>query len=268
MRFFGGVLALMLVSAGCGGSSGRFRDAVRGRAATSMSCPDAHIDVTELGGGGFLAAGCGRRQSFTCLTTRTSWARDIVCTPDSPVTTTGGEEAPSTRADDDEVVRAVAAGCDIDRSAVVVVHVTPDGRPERVETGALTGASGTCVATELQRTRFLARPSPEVARVEVTPTPFAAAASDAPSHSHAGASTAAELVARAHVDALRDAILACTSSNAAAVEAAWSADGTLTLRLPEARAGTPEDGCVRALSSGLSISPAPGTAGSVLHPVH
>jgi hypothetical protein len=181
------VLATVL---GCAGGTNAFVTATRTRARTALECPTTRIAVTPLGGGGYLAAGCGRRQSYTCAVNNTGWTRDVVCVPDG---------APSA---DERVSRADA------------------------ETAAIVASAG------------------------------------------GDSSARTERAARAAVDAVADAVLACTGGTAAAVVVDWTATGRLTFHLSGASASTAADGCVRVLSPAAPLDPPPGSAGSVLHPVH
>jgi hypothetical protein len=107
---------------------------------------------------------------------------------------------------------------------------------------------------------FASRPDAQVVHVEI-PRPAVAA----PVVSATPSDVQARI--RAMVAARRETILLCNGGAATAVVADWTADGVLTIRLPDARAGTPEDGCVRESAAGARIDPAPGAAGSLLHPV-
>jgi hypothetical protein len=39
------------------------------RHAAEFSCPPAQVDARRLGGGAWLASGCGQRRTYTCLWT-------------------------------------------------------------------------------------------------------------------------------------------------------------------------------------------------------
>lgn len=82
------------------------------------------------------------------------------------------------------------------------------------------------------------------------------------------ATSAVEASARAVVDQLRDVLLACTDGAPMAVTITWTASGEVSLSLTGANAGTPADGCVHAAGAGATIAPAPGTAGTLRHPLH
>ncbi|MGE8723246.1 hypothetical protein ACO2KH_17985 [Leptospira terpstrae] len=55
------LLAVIFVGVYC--SSG----VVRNRFEIEESCPEEKIKVKSLGGGAFLAEGCGKKQSYVCL---------------------------------------------------------------------------------------------------------------------------------------------------------------------------------------------------------
>ncbi|MCU0672148.1 MAG: hypothetical protein MUE69_05075 [Myxococcota bacterium] len=74
---------------------------------------------------------------------------------------------------------------------------------------------------------------------------------------------ARERAVREHLDARRNAILACVGTDSAAVTARWSSDGAVSASIDGATANV--DGCMRAAVGELRV--AAGAAGELLHPV-
>jgi hypothetical protein len=255
------LLAGVLVGCGTARAHSRAvvtRAQVAARAEAELNCP--HVIVDQLGDGGWRAVGCRRSQTYTCATRPESSHREVVCMPDEPSTTSStsaAEALPSALAPADaDVARRALASCAgaLDHGAVVVT-IGIGGEVQRVETPGLTTDLATCAVQSLRGATFA--PSSSVRRGQVV----------AGSTSTATAPSAGEATARAFVEAHRDVILACTGTSAAAVVATWTATGAITLALPDAQAGTAQDGCVRSSAAG-TLSPAPGSAGSVLHAVH
>jgi len=76
-------------------------------------------------------------------------------------------------------------------------------------------------------------------------------------------SVARERAVREHLDARRNAILACVGTDSAAVTVRWSTEGAVSASIDGVTANV--DGCVRAAVGELRV--APGAAGELLHPV-
>lgn len=240
-------LVLVVLFAGCGGTQHAYEDAALDRGSVAMSCPRRVMGSSYSGGGGVVVNGCGQSQSYTCARAHAA----AVCSPDGPVT--GTYVAPLAEGlvvagPDRDQILAVVASCGLAPGEHIVVTIGAPGDVLRAATSA-------CAQDALRRHTFAARPDAEVVEVVV------------PSLTPAPASTAAgpEVLARAIVDSLRDSILLCNGGAPIAVVAEWTADGALTVHLPDAHAGSAEDGCVRATAAGMRIDPAPGAAGTVLH---
>ncbi|MFO0684138.1 MAG: hypothetical protein U0234_18945 [Sandaracinus sp.] len=258
--------AAVLLSTSCTRRASAFDLAARARARVALRCPDESLTIAEIGGGGMDALGCGLHQTYTCVA---AGRQGVVCAPDGAPT--GHYEPPPPTPTGDggpEGVRVLeaAATCALPAYTAVRVGIGVNG-----DLLALTvdppGPEGECLEQRLREIRFETRPDLEYVEVSIPPAPSDAAPTEIIPPA-TPTTTSVDALARARVDGLRDAILACTSGAATAVIAEWAADGALTVRLPDAHAGTPEDGCVRAAASGARLDPAPGTSGSVLHPVH
>lgn len=272
------VLALGLATA-CGGGADAYEAGASRRARAELSCPQAITRPT--GAGGYVAVGCGRRQSYTCVTDVRGHGfaahREAVCVPDGPpvsiARTSGDAEAvthySSTALEDARVVLAAIADCPpVEHEATIAITIGPDGVATRTETPGVPVETGTCVVTSLRGAVFATRRTTEVARVRLDPHAPSSPATTAPHTSAPPApDAAAEAAARRAIDALRTAILACTSGEPIAVSGEWTATGALSLSLSGALAGTPQDGCVRATARDVVLSPPPNGAGAVLHAV-
>lgn len=267
----------VLLSTSCTRRASAFDLAARARARVALRCPDESLTIAEIGGGGMDALGCGLHQTYTCVA---AGRQGVVCAPDGAPT--GSYEPPppppstppsafGDAGPDGARVLEAAAACSVPAYTAVRVGIGVNG-----DLLALTveppGPEGECLEERLREIRFETRPDLEYVEVSIPSAPSAAVPTEIVPSAAAPTTTSTtagvEALARARVDGLRDAILACTSGATTAVIAEWTADGALTVHLPDARAGTPEDGCVRAAASGARLDPAPGTSGSVLHPVH
>jgi hypothetical protein len=242
--------------------------AARLRGSAALACPDRALGARYLGGGGVVIEGCGMTQSYTCTTTIVATRHDVVCQPDGPPSGTHvdapAEQAPASDSADVGRARAAIARCGLAPETTVAIYVGVEGDLLRVEEPR--GESDrACIDEALRGVTFATRSDAELVTFPVAPpAPAAAPAPVTPPTPDAGTETAA----RRAIDAMHDAILACTGGAAIAVVGDWTDDGALTIHLPDARAGTAEDGCVRAAAAGARVDPAPGQAGSVLHALH
>lgn len=264
------LLLLVVVGAAAGCHRGRsaLELAARARARVALRCPDERLSVAEIGGGGWDALGCGLHQTYTCVDTRGS---GVVCSPDGAPSGTYQAPPPGAFADaspDGARILEAASACQVPPYTTLHVGVGAVG-DILVFTADPPGPETACVEHRLNEGHFESRRDLEYIDVTVPApaTTTTVAAEIIPSAPVAATGSDAEAAARATVVRLRDDILACTGATTTAVVAEWAADGALTVRLPDARAGTPEDGCVRAAANGARLDPAPGTAGSVLHAV-
>jgi hypothetical protein len=80
------------------------------------------------------------------------------------------------------------------------------------------------------------------------------------------AAVAPQQAARERVDSRSAALLACSGTDALALQVSWSASGSLDAMLRDALSGTPAEECVRGIVQALAI-PAPGAPGTVLHAI-
>ena len=258
MKRLGVALALLLLASGCAGTSAFERTAMS-RGASVFGCPRESMDSVYLGGGGVDVSGCGQRQSYTCLRAHGG----IVCAPDGPPTGTHvAPVASAIDAEDQMQILELLAPCHLAPGTSISVVVGVDGDVLRIDA---TGPAEAC-AQAVRGHSFATRADADVVHVEIpAPAPAEPVASAAPAPS----ATPSELQARvrAMVTARRETILLCNGGAPTAVVADWTADGVLTIRLPDARAGSAEDGCIRESATGARIEPAPGVAGSLLHPV-
>lgn len=179
------VLALSFAGlSGCGGISTRsYLDAVLGRASSELHCPRAELYVREVGGHGWVAEGCGRRQTFTCAEVSagsTSSRREVLCAPDAaPTTTMTAAAAPdasvpasSTMLEDAETALAALASCPASPvSRTVAFVVTPEGRFESLDAPGLSGELTACIVGALRGARFATRGRREAARILLTAAP-------------------------------------------------------------------------------------------------
>lgn len=84
--------------AGCGDASvtaGDFEAIVRQRASAEFVCPEAAIDVTDLGGLAFRAVGCGGHATYECTEEHVSGKVHGACVRavrDDPVPDDGGHD--------------------------------------------------------------------------------------------------------------------------------------------------------------------------------
>ena len=235
---------------GCA-SSAYYERAALDRAASTFGCPRASIGSTYLGGGGVAVSGCGQRQSYTCVRT----GGGTVCQPDGPPTGTyvAPAESGDHRGDREEILAALAP-CGLAPGSGIDVVIGAPGDVLRIDA---VGEAQTCAEGALRHHAFASRPDAE--RVNVVVPSVTAPAEPTPS--------APETSVRAMIIARRESILLCNGGAPTAVVGEWTPDGLVTLRLPDARAGSAEDGCVRATAPSERLSPAPGAAGSLLHPV-
>lgn len=247
---------------------------MRARAEAALGC--SRLSVRGVGGGGYLATGCGHSLSYTCATERRGWGfgshLEVLCAPDGepqaaptparPPPRSGVAETPSVEplgTRDARVALDALAGCaDAFASGSIIITIATSGEVTRVETPDVAIDAATCITQALRRAHFDIGGDVRHGSVPGQSGPPTAAVP----------STAGDALARAYVEAHRDLILACTGTTAAAVIAVWTADGALIIGLPDAQAGTAQDECVRASTSGGVLTPSPGVAGSVLHAVH
>jgi hypothetical protein len=251
----------LLCAAGCGGRAAiaaTFETAAASRAAIALSCPPDAVSAEYLGGGGVTTRGCGQTQSYTCSTTIVARQREASCVPDGPPQ---GTHVDPGLTDDQRVVFGVVSTCPGMAGATVSLDIGVEGDVLRCATSQPSVRE--CACESVSHLRFTERS--DAAHVEVlvpaaapqeivTPPPPTPSATDA--------------LVRARIDSLHDAILACTGGAATAVVGEWSTDGSLLVHLQGARAGTPEDGCVRAAAAHERLDPPPTASGSVLHPIH
>lgn len=253
--------AIVLASiAGCGTTGAAYERAALARGAVALSCPRSDVTTMYLGAGGVEVRGCGQRQTYTCVTT----ANGVVCAPDGAPD--GAFVAPShdgARGTEADRILMVLEPCGFAPGAEIDVFVGAPGDVLRVDAPSDPPGRADCARGRLASERFASRADAE--RVVVV---IPAAPSAEPTASAVEANATGEASARSAIDAAHDAILACNGGAAIAVVGDWAPDGALTVHLPDARAGTPEDGCVRAATSGARLDPAPGVAGSVLHALH
>jgi hypothetical protein len=140
---------------------------------------------------------------------------------------------------------------------------------------------------EAQRKRFsyvlvlVDEPSQEVLEAAAAPStaatveqagsaPDEEATSAAPAEPQADAATASlpphvQARIRAHLDALREDILACVDAERAPVRVERTSDGGQTVALQGAGAGTPAEGCVGAVVGSLPFEEGADEAGVILH---
>lgn len=241
---------LGLVAIGCAHARGSWEvDAALARAQTELACPRSELTGEFLGGGGVVVRGCGLSRSYTCLRR--------LCQPDgAAVGAHAASDAVPVPTEDQRAGNAAVAACTIAPGAHIVFYVGVDGTVLRVESGDDPAGARACVEQALTSVTFATREDADrveiaiaspVTQLDTTPTP--------------------EPLVRVLIDARRDSILLCNGGQPTAVVGEWTAEGAVSLRLPDARVGSPEDGCVRATATGARIEPAPGVAGSLLHPV-
>lgn len=236
--------------------------AVVARARVALNC--SAVLANPIAAGGWLASGCGLEQSYTCV----GRGRDLVCMPEAPPrpvrlgASTGTRAAPTRPLDAADLQLAMSAlvGCPrSDADGTIVLTLGQAGEVQRVETPGLSTATATCVVQALRLAHFAVRSMAEQRSIPVRSSEDFAADTTSTAHG--------ESAARAFIDGMRSAILGCTGGTTTAVVISWTAQGALSLRLPDARAGTTEDTCVRAAAPGAQLIPAPGEAGSVVHVV-
>lgn len=246
---------------------------VQQRASSDLHCPRERIGVTEIGGHGYRAVGCGRARSYTCAR-----SGSVTCTGDTDVETVpeapagrgavAGEDAASALS---RTTHAAVRGCieDPGLTLALLVEIGPEGtvRPleiqQRVsarEAGCISavarGADGTPWPGSGQHLLTYAPGAP--APAPVTSAPEVVAEPSAP--------PGEPPTLRARVDAHRAAVLACVPGAAVALALEWAADGTIVAHLRD-RPGSVEEGCVRAVLATERLDPPPGSAGSLLHVV-
>jgi hypothetical protein len=141
---------------------------VTDRARIALRCDS--VDVRPIGAGGYLASGCGRTQSYTCV--RDGWRS--VCVPDeSPrdATGTGSVAAPATLAslpaEDVRIARAATASCDSSGDGFITLDLSAAGAVVRVETPNWSAEAATCVVMGLRSAHFSSRPAEQRGSVDM-----------------------------------------------------------------------------------------------------
>src|SRR6185369_5293809 len=136
-----------------------------------LGCPATRLTTTPVGAGGYVVQGCGRRQSYTCVTQMRGWGfgahREVICAPDGPAQTTGtvaaAPSAPDTRTsstslEDARVALGAIASCPpVERTATIEITIGPDGVATRIDTPGIPVATGTCLVTALRSALFPTR---------------------------------------------------------------------------------------------------------------
>lgn len=266
--------ALAVALGACGAyapSDDAYARSVRARASAELGCPEAALAAHSMGAGGYVVSGCGRRQTYTCVTQMRGWGfgahREVVCAPDGVAqasASASAEPEPSATSHQDAriAVAAIASCPPVEEESTVELTIGPAGTATRIETHGIPAATGACYANALQHALYPLRQTAEVVRIRIHAHAASGTASSAPA-----TDPAAEAAARQAIDELRTAILACSSGQPIAVTGEWTTSGALTLHLTGDLAGSAQEGCMRAAASGVVLSPAPTAAGSVLHAV-
>ncbi len=265
------VCSSMVLIDGCASRA----EMVRRRAAEQYGCPIDELHVTPIPGGAYAARGCGRTVTYIC--------NGNLCVVDTAVDTPDAasrEPDPVAAEWPESSIRALVASlrselqrCFHDgpiRFDLRVMAAT-DGRITHA--GVLGG-----VANEVQQqcvNRLFARAHLDGRARRNTMLVLGVDLTD--EVTSGGTGPVQDLVAvpvvddeasasvRLALEAHRAAILACVDAEAVAVTAYWGVDGAVTFSLRGASAGTADDACVRAAIGAMTIDPAPGTAGSIVH---
>ena len=257
------ILAAVVLLSGCASITG----ALRQRASVDLACSEERVSVRAIGAQGYRASGCGRGRSYTCV--------GRTCVGDGPVES-GPALAAAMPADAlrDAIVRATydemraCVGRDVDFSLEVEVDERGALRPIEilVRVGPHEAACISRVARESSSPAWAGAGPVTLVYDAAGPPPEPAAPVQEIAAQPGPAAAVEPATLRARVDAHRAAILACVSAPVVALTIEWSAEGALVAHLRDG-AGTPAEGCVRAVLAGERIEPAPGTPGSLLHVV-
>jgi hypothetical protein len=270
----GTCLVLLAMVLGCGGARGRdsrrarvdseiartYGEAAAGRGTADLECTTVEYDY--LGAGGVRVYGCAVALTYTCTTTIVSQRHDVVCVPQGqprPYTAPAPSSAASDAADGIGL-RELVAPCQLALGTHVSFYIGVEGDILELDVPGATDDQRACVETAIERAAIPAGADAQHFAIDVAPPAPPAASAPA-------ARDGIEASVRASIDGVHAAIVACAGGGTVAVVGEWTADGALTVRLPDARVGTPEDGCVRAAAAGLRVDPAPGSVGAVLHAV-
>lgn len=241
------MMTVALATTACGSASEALGRAAMQRASTDLTCTE--LDYEAIGAGGVVVHGCGRQLTYTCISTARG---PIVCTPEGQAR--GYVAPPALPADPRGIVPAVAS-CDLSPGSEILVVIGVEGDLLRFEVVGATPAQQACARDAVASLHI---PGGSDATSITVTTPSVAAPPPTPSD--------VEPRVRALIDGARAGIVACMGGPTAVV-GEWAADGSLSVHLPAGRAGSAEDGCVRAAAQGLRVDPAPGASGSVLHAV-
>lgn len=207
-----------------------------------------HGDVLRVAVAGVAAeaAGCARAALDATTFAGSSSLRQIDVTID----------AYGPRRDDHATLRDALASCGgLPPGGSVALTVGVDGAVTESHVDAVPAEATACVERAVATARFL--PRSQAATLRVAVPPVSAAVPEVPGD--------VEAVVGALIESRRASLLACNGGAAVAIVADWTTSGAVTLHLPEARQGTPEDGCVRAAGRGASLDVPPDAAGSLLH---
>lgn len=254
---------------GCFDHSG----AMQVRAASEIGCLERNVDIVRMPGNAYRARGCGRDLIYVCA--QGGWGPTCVLQSSSERQTTRRSAAPTTAVPTEWSNEAVlnlltrletsTRACVPDERLPLAVEleIMPDGsvRHRGVQLTTLAPLEAECMSAALRDARATGRAAaPRTAVLRVAPR-AAGGERVEQAEDQVGASV------RRQLDTIAEGILACVDASAVAVAASWTTSGEVTLSLRGDRAGTPEEGCVRAAASRVHLEPPPTTAGALIHAV-
>ncbi len=268
------------------GCSSSVQATVTAQGAADLECPPPLTTPWIADSEHFVVRGCGRERAYECKLDK---AGNANCTPmgeiavraartGNPVKLTDASELDlALDAVEPQVLGCRPAASRIDVPYRVLAGTSSDG--VRADGKEVSKTEASCVKATFLRAGIPDKVphvdgdkhwsksftfSKERPRLQAIATPPPAASSTPVAESPSGVDEALETRVRARIAENAAAIVACAGKSPVAVEAAYDAEGKLTLALRGDEHGTPAERCIATALPGLAVEGS-GNAGTLIH---